>query len=54
MVNYSNFKKLKKKIKNPYFHNLNNIQNLSFILEIAKQLKLKNKIILKSVNSLKD
>ena len=50
---YLDFKKIKNKIHNPYFHNLNNIQNLSFIFEIGKQLKLSNKIILKSVNSFK-
>ena len=52
-VKYLDLKKIKKKIHNPYFHNLNNIQNLSFIFEIGKQLKLSNKIILKSVNSFK-
>tara|TARA_Y100000591_G_scaffold253736_1_gene225361 strand:+ start:141 stop:1421 length:1281 start_codon:yes stop_codon:yes gene_type:complete len=53
IVKYLDFKKIKNKIYNPYFHNLNNIQNLSFIFEIAKQLKLSNKKILKSANLFK-
>ncbi len=53
VVKNLNFLKIKNKITNPYFHNLNNIQNLSFIFEIGKQLKLSDKIIFKSVNSFK-
>ena len=52
-VKILNFKKIKKNIYNPYFHNFNNIQNLSFIFELSKQLKLKNKFIYKSINSFK-
>ena len=44
---------LSQNIYNPYFHNFNNIQNLSFIFELSKQLKLKNKFIYKSINSFK-
>ncbi len=43
--------KLKNHISNPYFKNLNNIQNLSFIFEIAKKLNLNRKKILKTLNS---
>ncbi len=46
-------KKIKKNIHNPYFHNLNNIQNLSFIFEISKKLKLRTTKIYKSINSFK-
>ena len=52
-VKILNFKRIKKYIHNPYFHNLNNIQNLSFIFELSKQLKLKNKFVYKSINSFK-
>ena len=44
---------LKKKIKNNYFNNQNNINNLKFILEISKKLKLNKKIIIKTINSFK-
>ena len=46
-------KKLKIKIKNNYFNNFNNLQNLKFVLEISKKIKLKKKIILKTINSFK-
>ena len=46
-------KLLKKKIKNNYFNNQNNINNLKFILEISKKLKLNKKIIIKTINSFK-
>ena len=46
-------KLLKKKIKNNYFNNQNNINNLKFILEISKKLKLNKKIIIKTVNLFK-
>ena len=42
-----------KKIKNPYFNNINNQINLTFALEICKQLKLSKRLILKAVNSFK-
>ena len=44
---------LKKKIKNNYFNNQNNINNLKFILEISKKLKLNKKIIIKTINLFK-
>ena len=46
-------KLLKKKIKNNYFNNQNNINNLKFIFEISKKLKLNKKIIIKTVNLFK-
>jgi len=46
-------KLLKKKIKNNYFNNQNNINNLKFILEISKKLKLNKKIIIKTINLFK-
>ena len=52
-VKNSNLKNIKKKIRNPYFKTINNLNNLSFILEFAKNFKLKNNIILKVVNSFK-
>jgi len=52
-VKNSNLKNIKKKIRNPYFKTINNLNNLSFILEFGKNFKLKNNIILKVVNSFK-
>ena len=50
-VNFKNIEKIKKKILNPYFKNINNLQNLSFIFEISKKLGLNKKKIIKSLNS---
>ena len=45
-VRFNNLRKIKKKIRNIYFNTSGNKENLSFILAIAKNLKLeKNKII---------
>ena len=52
-VKNSNLKNIKKKIRNPYFKTINNLNNLSFILEFGKKFKLKKNIILKVVNSFK-
>ena len=52
-VNLKISNKIKKKIKNPYFENKNNLNNLKFVLEISKKLKLKNQKIFKVVNSFK-
>ena len=43
--------KIKKYINNSYFDNENNIQNLSFIMEISKKLGLNKNKIFKTVNS---
>ena len=50
-VDINKIDKLKNDILNPYFKNLSNIQNLSFIFEIAKKLSLNRKKILKTLNS---
>ena len=39
-VNFNNIKHIKKNIYNSNFYNENNLQNLSFVLEISKHLKL--------------
>lgn len=50
-VNFRNIKNIKSSIINPYFKKINNLQNLSFILEISKKLGLHKKKILRSLNS---
>ncbi len=50
-LDISKLNKLKNHILNPYFKNLNNMQNLSFIFEVAKKLNLNTKKILKTINS---
>ena len=50
-VNFRNIENIKSSIINPYFKKINNLQNLSFILEISKKLGLNKKKILKSLNS---
>jgi len=52
-VSPDNVKHIKKYINNSNFKNENNLQNLSFVLEIANKLKLNKKKILKVVNSFK-
>ena len=47
--NYNFFKK----IKNSYFFSESNKENLSFVLEISKKLKLKNHLILKTIQKFK-
>ena len=46
-------KNIKNKIKNPYFLNKNNINNLKFIFEIAKNFRIEKKDIITAVNSFK-
>ena len=53
-INLKISNKIKKKIKNPYFENKNNLNNLKFVLEVSKKLKLKNQKIFKVVNSFKE
>ena len=43
-------KKVKKLIFNQYFYNTNNLNNLAFVLAIAKIIKLKEKKIIEAVN----
>ena len=52
-VKKNNLNNLKKKINNPYFKNINNLNNLSFILELGKKIKLKKNIIFKTINIFK-
>ena len=53
-VNLKISNKIKKKIKNSYFENKNNLNNLKFVLETSKKLKLKNQKVFKVVNSFKE
>ena len=48
-----NHKKIKKLISNSYFDNINNLNNLSFILAFAKIHKLNKSKLFKTVNSFK-
>ena len=50
-VNLNNYKRLEKKIYNKYFTNINNMNNLAFIIEYGKKNKLKQKKIIDTVNS---
>ena len=52
-VDYKSINKINRFIKNSYFNNENNMQNLCFIIEISKKLNLNKKKILKAVNSFK-
>tara|TARA_Y100000590_G_scaffold273559_1_gene307168 strand:- start:1066 stop:2385 length:1320 start_codon:yes stop_codon:yes gene_type:complete len=52
-VNIKKIQNFKKKIFNPHFLTLGNQENLSFILAIGRQLKLKNKKIIEVVNKFK-
>ena len=51
-VNENN-EKIKKLISNSYFDNINNLKNLSFILEFVKKYKLNRSKLLKTVNLFK-
>ena len=52
-VDKENCNFLIKKIKNKYFTNQSNIENLAFAYRIAKNLKINNKIIIKALNKFK-
>ncbi len=45
------YSKIRNKIKNDYFKKSVNFQNAAFLMELSKHLKLKFKIILKSINN---
>ena len=49
----TNYSKLKKLISNSYFDNINNLTNLSFILEFAKVYKLNKSKLFNTVNRFK-
>jgi len=50
LINKSNYNFLLKKINNKYFKSKGNIENLAFACEIAKNLKINDKIIIKAIN----
>tara|TARA_B100000029_G_C17547410_1_gene948938 strand:+ start:593 stop:1900 length:1308 start_codon:yes stop_codon:yes gene_type:complete len=52
-INNSNYAPLINKINNKYFTSKGNIENMIFAYRIAKNLKIKNKIIIKSLNQFK-
>jgi len=53
LVSNSNCRLLLKKIKNNYFRSKGNIENLSFAYKIAKNLKIKDSIIINAINRFK-
>tara|TARA_B100001250_G_scaffold312894_1_gene274922 strand:- start:2849 stop:4219 length:1371 start_codon:yes stop_codon:yes gene_type:complete len=53
-VDYKNFLKYNKFIKNDYFKNISNIKNFSFVFAISKKLKIKIKKIIKVINNFKE
>ena len=53
LVNKSSCDFLLKKIKNKYFKNRGNIENLAFAYNIARNLKINNKIIIKAIDKFK-
>jgi UDP-N-acetylmuramoylalanine--D-glutamate ligase len=53
LVNESGYKFLLKKIKNNYFQNQGNLENLAFAINIAKNFKIKNSVIIKALNNFK-
>ncbi len=52
-IQKSNSKLLIKKINNKYLKDQGNIENMAFAYQIAKNLKIKNEIIIKSLNRFK-
>jgi len=52
-INKSKYNFLIKKINNKYFQSKGNIENIVFAYKIAKNLKIKDKIIIKGINSFK-
>jgi len=52
-INKSKHRLLIKKINNNYFKSEGNIENMTFAYNIAKNLKIKDKIIIKSLNTFK-
>jgi len=49
-INKSNYNFLLKKINNKHFESKGNIENLAFAYEIAKNLKINDKVIVKALN----
>ena len=52
-IDKSNYNLLIKKINNQYFHNGGNIENMIFAYQIAKNLKIKDQIIIKGIEAFK-
>ena len=52
-IDKSSCNSLVKKINNKYFNNDNNLENLAFAYKIAKNFKIKDKIIVEAVNKFK-
>ena len=52
-INKSDYHFLLKRIDNDYFKSKGNIENLAFAYRIAKNLKIKNEIIIKALNKFK-
>ena len=52
-INKSNYNFLIKKIDNKYFKSEGNIENMVFAYKIAKNLKIKDKVIIKGLNDFK-
>ena len=53
LINKSKCSLILKKIDNKYFKSKSNIENLSFAYDIAKNLKIKDKVIIEAVNKFK-
>jgi len=54
IVNYKKYLNYLKLIKNNYFNNLSNIQNLSFILVLSRLLKIKYEKVFQAINRFKE
>ena len=52
-VNYKKYNNFYNVLENHYFKNLSNIKNLSFILSLSRELKLKKNKIIQTVNNFK-
>ncbi len=52
-VNYKKYNNFYNLLENHYFKNLSNIKNLSFILSLSRELKLKKNKIVQTVNNFK-
>ena len=52
-INYNKVDFFKRKIKNDYLLDKNNLNNIHFVYKISKQLKIPNNTIFKSLNSFK-
>jgi len=53
LINELNYKLFLRKIKNEYFEDKGNLENLCFAYKIAKNFKIKDKTIIKAINDFK-